>query len=247
MFTIDARSKGRKRADTSRDVFVRHQHVVAKSWAGHKGDFGALGCLFEECDFSEMRVPAMTFASGTEPTRYVACKFDGSKIKAVVVGQARFERCSFLNVDITGLFGHATEFVDCIFSGVLRNSVFFGRVFGNQAAYTSRRINEFRNNDFSAMTFVGVDFRHGVDLSQQRLPAGEQYLYLAAAAEKLSALRQKYLQQPSSTRRQEVFEFLQFPEEQLRDGQQSLFLSKDLWPSMKPRTIDEIWEELRSI
>jgi hypothetical protein len=40
---------------------------------------------------------------------------------------------------------------------------------------------------------------------------------------------------------------LQFPEEQLRDGQQSLFLSKDLWPSMKPRTIDEIWEELRSI
>jgi hypothetical protein len=90
--------------DPSRDVFLRHQHVTAGSWAGHKGSFGALGCTFETCDLSRMRVREIVFAAGTEPTRYSACKFDGSKFKHVIAGQARFERCSFLNVDITRLW-----------------------------------------------------------------------------------------------------------------------------------------------
>ncbi len=247
MFRIEARSKGRVSVDTSRDMFLRHQHFTEKSWARHKGDFGTLGCTFEACDFSEMRVPTMEFASGIELTRYIACKFDRSRFKRVVAGQARFERCSFLNVDITDLFSHAAEFVDCTFSGVLRNSVFFGRVFGNHALYTSRKTNEFRGNDFSAMKFVGVDFRQGVDLALQRLPVGDDYLYLADAEEKLSALRRTYLQQPPSPRRQAVFEFLRFPEEEVRDGQLSLFLSKEFWPSLNRETIDAIFEELRSM
>lgn len=232
--------------DPSHDIFLRHERQVAESYAGLKhASFGALGCTFEGCDFSKMRPDSISFASGREPTRYIQCRFDGSKFKNVIAGQARFEDCTFLEVDIKGLFAHSAEFINCVFSGLLRASVFFGRVVGSDREDTTRVTNEFRGNDFSAMRFIDVGFRQGIDLSLQRLPEGDNYLHLKNASQKLASLRQRYLQQPSSKRRQEVFEFLKRTEEEVRDGQVDLFLCKDSEPLLSREAVDAIWNELR--
>lgn len=247
MFSIDAKSKGRSNVDTSRDIFLRHEHIVAGNLSGLKGvDFAALGCTFERCDFRRMRPSHITLASGMEPSRYVECKFDESKFKRIILGEARFERCSFANVDVTGLFSHAAEFMDCIFSGVLRASVFFGRVSGGYD-HIRRAVNEFRGNDFSAAQFIDVDFRCGIDLPLQRLPTGDNYLYLANAAERLAALRRRYLQVASSERRREVFQFLEGTEDKVRDGQRDLFLCKDSWPVLSKDTLSTVWQELSQV
>jgi len=241
MFSMKARTKGKiNPATLGPRVSLEHQQVTRGEFSGQAdGYFGAVGCTFDDCNFSNMKLRQFTFAGGTEPTRYRRCRFDGSRIQHVIAGLARFESCSFLDVDINRLFSHAAEFVDCVFSGVLRSSVFFGRVFETCREDTSRVVNEFRGNDFSAMRFIDVDFRQGVDLAKQRLPGGDDYLYLQDAASKLTTLRQKYLQQPASPRRTEVFQALELLEDEVRDGQADLFLCKD--------NVTEIWDELRAL
>ena len=245
IFSIGAKTKGRTTVSTTREIFLHHERIVGADYSGQKkGSFEALGCTFEDCNFTNMRPQDITFASGTEQTRYVRCRFDGSKFKHLVPGQARFERCSFLNVDISGLFSHAAEFIDCAFSGVLRRSVFYGRVFGNHRTYTPRSVNEFRGNDFSSMKFIDVGFREGIDLALQRLPTGPDYLHLNDAEEKLTALRHKYLQSSPSPLRRAIFEFLEIAEDEVRNGQRDLFLCRDSEASLGREAVDVIWNEL---
>jgi len=241
MFFIKAKSKGKVNPATlGPRVDLKHEQMSRRDFSGQSdGYFGAVGCTFDDCDFSNMKLRQFTFAGGREPTRYSRCKFDGSRIQHVIAGLARFESCSFLNVNITRLFSHAAEFVDCVFSGALRDSVIYGRVVEHYREATTRVVNEFSGNDFSAMRFIDVGFRQGVDLSRQRLPSGDDYLYLKDAEPKLSALRNKYLHQPASQRRTEVFQALELLESEVRDGQADLFLCKNY--------VDEIWAELREI
>lgn len=250
MFPFELKSKRKVEVDRSRDILLKDLNFVGTDFSAiaRNVSFTSIGCVFESCDFGRMRSRSVSFGGGTKPSRYVQCKFDGSKLINLSVGLARFEQCSFLNVDIEGLFTHAAEFVDCTFSGKLRRSVFFGRVCGvyeKDVDGLKRAINEFRGNDFSSMQFIDVDFRAGVDLTLQRLPSGDNYLYLENAEEKLSNLREKYVLQPASERRREVFDFLQSVEEEVRNGQRDLFLCKDSLPPMSRGTIDAIWEDLR--
>jgi hypothetical protein len=243
MISIDVKSKGRIRIDSSKDLLVQHQHVRGANYSGLKASFTAVGCTFEQCDFRDMRPRHVTFAGGLEQTRYVDCFFDRSRFARVVPGQSRFERCSFLDVEIKGLFGHMTEFVDCKFSGALRASVFYGRV--AEPAKAKRTTNEFRGNDFSGAEFSDVGFLEGIDLSLQRLPVGENYLYLKEPRNSLLALRAKYLQLAASPLRQDVFHFLEACEKDLSNGQHELFLCKDSEVSMSAGSVDAIWAELR--
>jgi hypothetical protein len=104
-------------------------------------------------------------------------------------GRARFDRCSFRNVDIREGYLFHVELVDCTFTGRLRKIIFSGTVprQDRQFGLFGRWHNEFRGNDFSSAELIEVDFRNGIDLSKQRLPSGPDYLYLANAAD---ALRQ---------------------------------------------------------
>ncbi len=247
-YNLDAKTKRYVALDTSRDVSVRHEHLIERSFAGlRKGSFAALGCKFERCDFSDMRPSQIWFATGKEQTCYIDCTFDRSKFKRIVVGRVRFEKCTFLNVEIRSFFGHAADFVDCRFSGVLRGAVFFGHEPAHEVPVFEWKSNEFHGNDFSKTKFIDVGFRAGIDLSSQILPAGDEYFLLRDAATKLSALRKKYVEQPPSRRRQDVFEFLDLPEKDVREGQEDLFFCKDSLVSLSPEARDAIWAELRAL
>ena len=136
-------------------------------------------------------------------TEYIDCSFDGARLKSVIAGFSRFVRCSFRDVDIKGLGDDYLELVDCVFTGKLRSTVFWGAPPQPNARlrYEShlrflaregrseppgyrelalRESNEFHGNDFSGAELIGVSFR-GIDLAEQRLPTGAGYLYLPDA------------------------------------------------------------------
>src|SRR5690554_3914366 len=98
MFPFDVKSKGRGRVDTSRDVFIEDEHKVEENFSGlpKHVSFVSVGSTFERCDFRRMRSRDVSFGAGKKLSRYVQCKFDGSRLVNPDVGLARFEGCSFL-------------------------------------------------------------------------------------------------------------------------------------------------------
>jgi hypothetical protein len=74
------------------------------------------------------------------------------------------------------------EFIDCTFTGRLQTCIFNGTVSEEDRPWVGRERNEFRGNDFSGAELVDVAFRTGIDLDQQRLPTGPDYLYVPDAA-----------------------------------------------------------------
>jgi hypothetical protein len=139
----------------------------------------SIGSHFDRCSFAQLCVDYAVFGSGRERSEFVDCIFDGSRLRAPVVGEARFVRCSFRGVELLE-WRSAADFVDCVFSGVARDCIFHG--WGEDPVTGERtRTAEFCGNDFSAMELIECDFRRGIDLRRQTLPAGEGYVFLEDA------------------------------------------------------------------
>jgi uncharacterized protein YjbI with pentapeptide repeats len=152
--------------------FLHKTHRMA-DWSGrHFDNFVPVGCVFESCSFESCRFVQVCFGGGLEDSRYVNCSFDRSLIRATSPGNARFQSCSFLNVEIVEFLGHSIEMIDCSFSGVIRVAFFNGDVLADTAAELGRARNVFEGNDFSKARLDDVSFRTGIDLSRQKLPNG---------------------------------------------------------------------------
>lgn len=136
-----------------------------------------------------MTIAQACFGAGGVDSTYVNCIFDRSRITASAPGRARFERCSFRNTRFEELNCREVEFIDCTFSGVIRRAIFSGTVSPDAVAATGRDRNEFRGNDFRQATLLDVAFRTGIDLNQQKVPEGEEYIYAPDAEEFLTLLR----------------------------------------------------------
>jgi hypothetical protein len=245
---IEAREVGKSPLDSDDFMFIRGHRLLGETISGAgKLNLDVQDCRFERCRFEYMKFRRWSscLAAGTERSYNLDCVFDGSRFTHLGVGQARFERCQFRNVHITNLFSHAAEFVDCNFTGKLKGAVFFGNVVGNLAEHTTRKRNEIRGNDFSALKMMDCDFRQGVDLRLQKLPAGDDYLHLTDAGRKLQAMRQRYLQQPASKLRTQIFQFLDCHEEEVREGQAELFMCAGAW--FEPADERRLWRELDSL
>ncbi|MEO8061135.1 MAG: hypothetical protein ABI821_00155 [Pseudomonadota bacterium] len=181
MYSIEAKAR-RGKLPAGEHLLLENRHLTGEKFSGRKlASFSSAGCTFERCSFAKLTAPHVVLACGKETSYYIDCIFDGTRFRHLSMGQARFERCSFLDVRIGNLFCHSTELVDCKFSGVMRGGAIYGRVVGIDAEFTTRRVNEIRGNDFSAMKLSDVSFRQGVDLSLQKLPVGDGYLHLPDA------------------------------------------------------------------
>ncbi|MDR1443023.1 MAG: hypothetical protein LBJ02_11720 [Bifidobacteriaceae bacterium] len=141
--------------------------------------FLAVASRFEDCKFDGILVDSLAFGAGSALSEYVGCSFDGASLAASSGDVARFVRCSFENVRIRDWYCWEVEFVDCVFSGVLRNVVFDGQVPEMNRGRAGRDVNEFIGNDFSRADLRGVTFRGGIDLGRQRLPEGGDYTHLS--------------------------------------------------------------------
>jgi hypothetical protein len=180
---IEARDVGSANADPALDLFLDHMQFRDADFANRElVSFGAYGCRFEHCCFNKLHADSVSFGEGRELTEYIDCKFDSLRFNHSIGNLARFESCSFRDVKVRGWTCFKAEFVDCTFTGRLQKCIFSGTVPEEDRPWVGRERNEFRGNDFSGAELIDVAFRAGIDLNQQKLPTGPDYLYVSDAA-----------------------------------------------------------------
>jgi hypothetical protein len=249
MVKIKAGVVGKTRIDPDQFVTLDHVQISGQDysfWEIRK--FTAIASRIKQCRFSNARIGDASFGSGRQVSEYVECNFDGINIDHVG-GHARFVRCSFRDVYIQEWLGQSTELIDCTFSGRLGTAVFCGRIpIEGVRRDLHRDRNEFRGNDFSEMEFTGIDFRGGVDLTQQKLPAGPAYIYVADAARAVARLRtalEAWSTDPE-VRSEALFTAHLF-EEIVGQGQQQLFLRPDTYYRLSGKSSREEFDKVFSI
>jgi uncharacterized protein YjbI with pentapeptide repeats len=134
-------------------------------------------------------VAAVTFGAGRETTEFINCNFDGLRANHIYGGNARFVGCSFRDVDIREFLGHGVELVECVFSGRIRTGWLTGDLRPQDAESLGRTRNQVEGNDFTETTLGDFEFRTGIDLSQQQLPDGENYVVILDARAVLQRVR----------------------------------------------------------
>jgi hypothetical protein len=89
---------GRRRT-VSDDVYLDRVDLSGVDCSGNPGKWWSVGeSTLTRCRFENMKIDYFCFGAGVEMSEYVDCVFDGSRIKAMSPGRARFVRCSFRNV-----------------------------------------------------------------------------------------------------------------------------------------------------
>jgi uncharacterized protein YjbI with pentapeptide repeats len=195
--------------------------------------FAAVGSRFEECDFRDLDVEDASFGAGTEPSVYVECVFDGSRLRAPSLGMARFERCSFRDVELTEWISLRSSYVDCVFSGQLRLGIFSARPLPDSVPE-----NEIRGNDFTQLEMDDVAFRGGVDLGAQRMPDSKEYEIVKNARDTLAGAKDRVQELIPAEDRDYALGVLSDLLQDVEDGQEELFLIRRDW------TVDDVQTKL---
>jgi uncharacterized protein YjbI with pentapeptide repeats len=247
---VKAKVVGHVKIDPNDYVNVEHARLTDEDYSGRKlKQFCAVGCRFERCRFERMRVDNFVPGAGMELSEYAHCSFDSIRVSRMGGGFARFVRCSFKNVEIRDWHCYKTEFVDCIFTGHMEECIFNGTVPEKDRSWVGREKNEFRGNDFSGCELVDVAFRTGIDLSQQRLPTGPEYLYLPDAAVAIERARTSVQEWYDAALREAGMTFLISIESELQGGQRQLLLHADDYygcDSLPREMVDGVFAALRS-
>jgi len=216
------------------------------------GRFAPNGCLFERCDFRGQVFDErheVVFASRRQSV-FRACLFDGSDLRQVRPGQARFEACSFAQANLDGWVSACAEFIDCTFAGTIRGVTFHGKPWGHAAAQIdpARATNAFKGNDFSASELVGVLFVDSIDVRQQIWPSGDAYVAMDRIQQRLTHARTRVLTWPDQEQRHEGLRMLQevafvYIHQQGIAAQQR---SDERWSATAP-VQREVWQVLEHI
>jgi len=223
---IKARVVGRTKIDPNQFITLDHVQVSDQDYSNRNlAMFTAIGSRLKQCHFTEARIAHASFGAGREMSEYVDCSFDRIHVD-YAGGHARFVRCSFRDVYIQKWLAQSTELIDCAFSGRIDWAVFCSRIPIERMRKDLRRErNEFRGNDFSNVRLVEPDFRDGIDLTEQRLPTGPEYLYVPDALSAVKRLRSALEDWDSSAEtRRHAFIWLHIFEEIVKRGQKQLFL-----------------------
>ena len=246
---FEAKVVGRINIPNDRRIVFDHVHVRGEDYS-HRNlmQLGTIGCRLEGCRFNGVQVEGgVQLGAGRELSEFIECSFDGARMDSGG-GFSRFVRCSFRNADLRGWICLRTEFVDCIFSGRIRKCIFNGTVPEQDRAWVARGLNEFHGNDFSAADLIEVDFRTGIDLTQQRLPGGAEYLYLPDPMPVIERVRTEVLGWLDFEHRRIALIMLKTMEEQVAGGQRQLLLRASdhyAYASLPREAVDNIFALLR--
>jgi uncharacterized protein YjbI with pentapeptide repeats len=243
---FEARIVGRGSIDPSQRVVLDHEDVDSADFSGRTlVQFVAIGSRLTGCRFDKTRIRQASFGAGRETSEYIECKFDGARIRFGPGGYSRFVRCSFREVDLRSWFCHTVEMVDCVFTGRLHQAVFYGSQPPKLIETTTRARNEFRGNDFSGIELVDVSFRGGIDLREQRLPSGPEYVYIPSGPETVHRAMANVNSLSEPNVREKVTKLLELLDSATYRGQQQLLLRKDTYEPFPPAAVDAFFELLR--
>jgi uncharacterized protein YjbI with pentapeptide repeats len=157
-------------------------------------------CLFDRCQFDDLRVWATTFRD---------CSFAASNLKDAMLGgvvngkwniysgvdfsradlrrtnykAAAFEACNFRHSKLERIDFQTCRFRDCVFEGELRDIIFYRRGFEGE----SFPPNEMLNVDFSLAKLHDVGFR-GLTLEQVKFPDDSEHIIIRDVKDTLERL-----------------------------------------------------------
>jgi len=158
--TVEIRARIKGRIDVPKDAYLtlERAELVGETFSGRKlNKMRMLASSFTRCEFTEMRIGNWVTGGGrTTVTTYTECVLDRSRIRFNPGGLARFERCSFRDVDLRDWMCFETELVDCVFTGRMRRSFFNGTLPEELVEALGRTSNEFRGNDFGGMDLTRI-------------------------------------------------------------------------------------------
>jgi fluoroquinolone resistance protein len=157
-------------------------------------------CLFDRCQFEDLRVWATTFRecsfkranlSGAvlggvkngKRNVYSGVDFSGADLRSTVYEAAVFERCNFCDSKLERIDFETSSFRDCVFEGELRDVVFYRRGYKGEAFPP----NEMLNVDFSRAKLHDVGFR-GLTLEQVKLPDDSDHILIRNVTATLNRL-----------------------------------------------------------
>lgn len=202
--------------------------------------FGAQASTFIDCDFTGAKFSTGSFGSLGRSV-YRNCRFERADLRGItLVGNARFERCSFVGAKIEGWRADCAEFVDCVFGGRLRDCRFAGRPW-TCPGDVGRDRNDFRGNDFRAAELDGVMFVYGIDLAAQRLPEGPEYIRLDRLAARIGRARAIIARWPDDTARERAFAMLRIYSEDGYAEQRELFTRRSTVKVLGPELVEQVW------
>jgi hypothetical protein len=226
-----ARRIGYTRIPDEARLVLSRQRLVGADFSGRRLEqFSAEGSRFERCRFDAAVIEDASFGAGRSVSEYIGCSFKGAKLRIGPGGYARFVDCSFERTAIEHWFCFAVEIVGCTFSGRLHKVVFNGTCPPEDVDVTGSRTNRFEGNDFSRAKLVDVAFRTGIDLTKQRLPAGDEYILLedAEAAVRRARIAFNAWEDPQAKKRARGV--LVVMEEDVAAGQSQLLIRVDDYP-----------------
>ncbi|TMG55518.1 MAG: pentapeptide repeat-containing protein [Chloroflexi bacterium] len=175
--------------------------------------FAPNGCVFERCDFrgEHFDERLQTLFASRRQSVFRECRFEGADLRFVRPGQARFERCSFAGANIDGWVSACAEFLDCRFTGPIRNVTFHGKPWGHAAERIdpARSVNAFSGNDFTEAELISALFVNGIEVTQQRWPASESYVVIDRIHQRATRARSRILEWKDHERRNEALAMLQ--------------------------------------
>lgn len=220
--------------DPDKGELIRFDHVEASdqdfSGLRPKKVLGVVESRFTRCSFERLRAPRVCFGAGGSQSVYVECSFDHSRFKANAPGNARFERCTFRDVKIDYMIGDGLEFIDCVFTGQLKEVVFWGSVGMQKLARAYGRVtDEFTGNDLSGADLIDCGFRGGVDLTKNTLPPGIGTLVALDGAETLARVKRRVFEMPDTPLREQAMNLVKSNEMWLRGTvtQEHLWMRRD--------------------
>jgi len=225
------RRVGHSRVSDEDRVVLSGQRLVATDFGGRRlKQFSAEGCRLDRCRFDGAVIESASFGAGRQVSEYVGCSFDGARLRMGPGGYARFVDCTFENTVIEHWFCFAVEVIGCTFSGRLAKVVFNGSVPSDKQDVAGREVNQFEGNDFARARLADVGFRTGIDLTRQRLPAGDEYTYLGEAANAVRRARIAYNAWDDPEWKEHARGVLAVMEEDVAAGQGQLLIRLDDYP-----------------
>ena len=172
--------KGKVSPADLRLLVIDRETRVAERFGNLKLDgFSVIESSLSRCVFENIRARSACFGEGLQQSVLEDCVFRRCHLVFGAVGNVRLVRCQFESCRLENVMGTKLELIECAFQDTtIKKGVFHGRVEASAEVRSQRTLNEIRDNDFSQAELDDVDFRGGVDLTRQKLPTSDEYLFV---------------------------------------------------------------------
>jgi hypothetical protein len=203
---------------------------------------------FVACDFRGLKLDErfQAFFNTRPRSVFISCRFDGADLRGISPEGTRFEKCSFDDAKLDGWTPARAEFVECRFAGNVVKVTFTGKPAGpgSTRIEPARAKNDFRGNDFRDAHLVDTVFVLGIDIEQQRLPIGDEYVRLDKFVRRMEAARAEIVGWEAGEMRSAALAMLQTLSQRWQDQRDIIALRVSPAVTAPPRVQNRVWDVL---